>query len=192
MQAHGYRVQTYQFPFIADERKESSTLLERLGGILDLKGDEEVLMLYTSFNREIDSALIWGYGPDAQIVAVGSTNGSDSDPKFVPLNWEEFSRDLIVANHFSHVVGVYSLEGCIRQGYLSRLKTVNWNESVTIPAESVRRVVRLRVRIQRVLWIGSHLLYFIAAIVIAMTWIIVRWNTRRQRSRNLVPHNATG
>ncbi len=183
MQTHGYRVQTYQFPFIADERRVQSTLLERIGGIVDVKGDEEVLMLYTSFAHKTDSALIWVYGPDAQAIAVGSTSGSDSDPRFIPLNWLAFSRDLMVANHFSHTVGVYNLEGCIRQGFLSRLKTVNWNESITIPAESVQKVENFRTRIQRVLWIASHVLYFVVALLIALAWIVVRWNKRRDRSQ---------
>jgi hypothetical protein len=178
--ARGYRVQSYQFPLIADERKARSTLLERLGGILDVKGDEEVLMLYTSFDHKDDSALIWVYGPDAQAIAVGSTSGPDSDPRFARLHWAEFARDLAVANHFSHTVGVYNLEGCVRQGFLPRLRTVNWSDPVTIPAESVRAVAHLRVRIQTVLWIASHLLYFIAALFIVVAWMVARRIKRRR------------
>jgi hypothetical protein len=37
------------------------------------------------------------------------------------------------------LIGVYNLEGCVRQGFLARLKNVNWNESVTISA-GVRRI----------------------------------------------------
>ena len=182
IQSRGYLVQTYQFPFIADERAADTTVLERLAGILDLRSNQEVLMTYTSFNPELDSALIWVYGPDAQAIAVGSTAGSASDPHFVPLDWEEFSRDLKVANHFSRVVGVYNLEGCARQGFLSRLKTMNWSESVTIPAEAVRQARRLRRRVQIALWIASHLPYFFAMFLIAVTWIIVlRRNRRRLR-----------
>lgn len=184
IQSRGYPVQTYQFPFIADERAVRTTLLERLAGILDLKSDQEVLMIYTSFNPALDSALIWVYGPDAQAIAVGSTAGSASDPHFVPLNWDEFSRDLRVANHFSfplsHTIGVYNLEGCVRQGFLSRLKTVDWGESVTIPAEAVRKAMQLRARIQAVLWIASHLLYILAVFLIGVTWIIARWSGRRR------------
>ena len=58
IKAAGYSVETYQFPFIADEREVRSTLLERLFGIVDVRGDREVLMLYSSFNRAADSALI--------------------------------------------------------------------------------------------------------------------------------------
>ena len=73
MQTHGYRVQTYQFPFIADERAAHTTVMERLTGILDLRSDQEVLMTYTSFNQSLDSALISAYGPDAQALAIGIT-----------------------------------------------------------------------------------------------------------------------
>lgn len=187
IQSHGYRVLTYQFPFIADARAVHSTLLERLAGILDLKSDQEVLMTYSSFNHKLDSSVIWVYGPSAQAIAVGSTMGSDSDPHFVPLNWDEFSRDVKVANHFSHTVGVYNLAGCIRQGFLSRLKTVNWSEPVTIPAESVRKAMQFRSRVQRVLWIASHLLYFIAAILIAVAWIFAAWLRRRRLRQTSAP-----
>ena len=175
IQSDGYRVETYQFPFIADERKANSTMLERFFGIVDVRGDREVFMTYTSYNHAIDSALIWQYGPEAQIVAVGSTAG-DPEPggKFNPLSWDEFTHDVIVASHFSPVVGVYSLEGCVRQGFLPRLKTMNWGQSFTIPAEANRKVIQLRTRIQTALWIGSHLPYLAAAVLLLNLLLIWR------------------
>jgi hypothetical protein len=189
IQSQGYQVETCQFPFIADERAIRSSVLERLTGTVDVRADREVLMVYTSFHESLDSALIWVYGPDAQAIAVGSTEGPESSPEFARLTWEEFSRDLMVANHFSHLIGVYNLEGSVRQGFLARLKNVNWNESVTISAESVRRATQLRVRIQRVLWIVSNLPYFLAVVLIAFFWIIVWWIKRRVR-RNQYPRGA--
>ena len=184
IQAHGYPVETYQFPFIADARRVHSTLLERLAGIVDVRGDREVLMIYTSFNKRLDSALIWVYGPDAQAIAVGVTSGPDASPRFAPLNWEEFSRDLIVANHFSHVVGVYNLAGCVHQGFLTRLRTMNWDQPVEIPAESIRRATQLRARIQRAIWLVAHLPYFATATLIAIIWILV-WRRRKRFQRSL-------
>jgi hypothetical protein len=184
IQAHGYRVQTYQFPFISDARRVRSTLLERLAGIVDVKGDLEVLMIYTSFNHRLDSALIWVYGPDAQAIAVGVTSGSTTAPRFTPLNWEDFSRDLIVASHFSHVVGIYNLQGSVQQGFLPRLKTMNWNQSVEIPGDSIRKARQLRARIQRALWLVAHLPYFAAAILIAITWILTQRSSRKRLQRS--------
>lgn len=183
IQAQGYSVETYQFPFIADARRAHSTLLERLGGIVDVRGDREALMIYTSFNQRLNSALIWVYGPDAQAIAIGCTSGPEVPPRFTPLHWEEFSRDLIVASHFSRVIGVYNLQGSVQQGFLSRLRTLNWNQSVDIPAESIRKATQLRTRIQRALWLGAHLPYFAAAILIAIIWFFVSRNRRRRFQR---------
>ena len=179
IQAHGYPVETYQFPFIADARRVHSSLLERLAGVVDVRGDREVLMIYTSFNKRLDSALIWVYGPEAQAIAVGVTSGSNATPRFAPLNWEEFSRDLIVASHFTHVVGIYNLAGCVHHGFLPRLRAMNWDQSVDISAESIRKTTQLRARIQRVIWLTSHLPYFAVAILIAIIWTLSWWKRKR-------------
>jgi len=182
IQAHGYPVETYQFPFIADERRVHSTLLERLSGIVDISSDREVLMLYTSFNPALDSGLIWVYGPEAQAIAVGSTSGPEYDPHFVRLNWDRFSRDLIVAHHFSRLIGVYNLAGCVQQGFLHRLQSLDWDQSVVIPAASVRKALQLRKRVQTVIWLGSHLPYFAILIFIVGVTAIGCWRTRRRSS----------
>ena len=191
IQAHGYLVETNQFQSIADERRVHSTLLERLAGIVDVRGDREALMLYTSFNPALGSGLIWVCGPDAQAIAVGSTRGSDSDPHFVSLNWEEFSRDLIVAHRFSPIIGVYSLEGCVRQGFLRRLTTPDWNQSIVIPAESVQKATRLRARVQVAIWIGTHLPEFVAVILVGIAWVLFR-RCKRNRLRKSSPTDNDG
>ena len=177
MQAHGYRVQTVQFVFLADERKAHSTLLERLFGLVDVRGDEEVLMTYSSFNHKAGAAMVWSYGQDTQALAVGSTLGSGNpaiDAKYGPLNWEEFSRDTIVASHFSRQVGVFNLKGCVRQGFLPRLKAMDWDQGVEIPAAALARMRRFRAVVQGILWAVSHLLYFAAVFLIAVIWLVRR------------------
>jgi hypothetical protein len=189
MQGRGYRVQTHQLSFIADERKARSTLLQRIFGIVDVRGDEEVLMLYTSLSEPFGAALIWAYGSEAQIVAVGSTalsGDSALDTKYPPLTWEKFSRDLRVARHFAPVVGVYSLEGCVRQGFMPRLRTMDWSEPVVISAASVERATEFRAAVRAVLWVASRLLYFLAALLLVFAWLvrmIVRWRRRRATRR---------
>jgi hypothetical protein len=175
IEAAGYRVETYQFPFIADEREVHSTLLERLFGIVDVRGDREVLMLYSSFHRSADSALIWQYGPLAQLIAVGITPG-DPQPgtRMGALSREELSHDVIAASHFSPVVGIYNLEGCVRRGLLARLKTLDWNQTVVISADQNREVIRFRARVQATLWTLSRLPYFALAILLADAWFLLR------------------
>ncbi len=175
MQARGYVVQTYQLMFIVHERKVHTTLLERIFGIVNVRGNQEVLMLYTSPVPQLGAALIWQFGPDAQVIAVGSTDSSGdaaTDAKSPPLNWSELSRDLLVAHHFSPVIGIYNLEGCVRQGFIPRLETMDWTQAVVIPGDEVKKAARLSEAMETGLWVGSHLLYFVAAFLIIVIWLI--------------------
>lgn len=75
IQSRGYSAQTYQMPYIPAERSVHSTLLDRLLGTVDVRGNEEYLMLYTSFARPVGAAMIWSLGRDAQAISIGSTDG---------------------------------------------------------------------------------------------------------------------
>ena len=178
IRAHGYFVDTYQLPFLPVERHAHSSLLDRLLGTVDVRGDQEVLMLYTSYAGPAGAAIIWKLGPDAQSIAICCTDG---DPRVNPavLDWSRFSRDLIVAGHFSHVIGVYDLEGCLRQGFLSRLKTMDWSQSVTLPADAMREANHRLLLIELVLWISSNILCLIFVFLLAIAFIGWRWRVRK-------------
>ena len=178
IRSRGYFVQTYQMPFLPAERRAQSSLPDRMLGTVDVRGDQEVLMLYTSFAHPRGAAIIWTLGPEAQAIAIGITDGGPS-AKPAPLNWSEFSSDLIVAGHFTRVIGVYNLEGCVRQGFLPRLEAMDWSQSVTIPADAIRSADHLVLVLVLVLWISSHLLYLVVALVLAIAWIVWRWRTRK-------------
>ncbi|MGA7635615.1 MAG: hypothetical protein WCB00_01715 [Candidatus Acidiferrales bacterium] len=180
IRSRGYFVLTYQLPYLPVERETHSSLLDRMLGTVDVRGDQEVLMLYSSYAGPAGAAIIWKLGPDAQSIAICCTDG---DPAANPavLDWSRFSRDLTVAGHFSHLIGVYNLEGCVRQGFLPRLKTMNWSQSVTIPAVAIRAANR-RLRILRlVLWISSHLLYLVVFLVLVIALIAWRWRIRKMK-----------
>ncbi len=179
IRSRGYFVLTYQLPYLPVERETRSSLPDRILGTVDVRGDQEVLMLYTSYAGPAGAAIIWKLGPDAQSIALCCTDG---DPAVTPavLDWSRFSRDLIVASHFSHVIGVYDLEGCVRQGFLPRLKTMNWSQSVTITPVAMQ-AANHRLRLLRlILWISSHLLYFVFVFVLAIAWIGWRRSTRNR------------
>ena len=185
IRTHGYSVQTYQLLLLAGERKAHSTVLERLFGIVNVRGDDEIFMLYTSFTPSMGSAPIWKLGPDAQGIAIGSTASSGNpqfDAKFPALNWDRFSSDLVVASYFSPLVGVYNLEGCIRQGFLPRMETLDWKRPVMIPAKEVYKARRIRIAIATVLWISSNIPYFVLVIFLIIAWLLLRKGRRKKIS----------
>ena len=180
IRADGYPVQVYQMPYVPAERSVHSTLPDRLLGTVDVRGDENYLMLYTSDARAVGAGMIWSLGTLAQAIAIGSTDG-DAPPGLGrgPLDWEEFSRDLIVASHFTRQIGVYDLEGCVRQGFLPRLVAMNWSKPVVISAESARLAARLGFASRCVLWIVTNFLYLAAIGLLLIAWIV--WRRRAEK-----------
>jgi hypothetical protein len=174
IQSQGYKVLTYQLPLVVVDREAHSTLLERLLGIVDVRGDNEVIMIFSGLNQAIGSAMIWTLGPDSQNIAV---LGIDAPGH--PLNWNDFSRDLIVASHFSHVIGVYNLEGAVRLGFLSRLETMDWKQSATISAQSIVRAQRLRWIARILLWLVEFWPLFGLAILLTCARVVTRFWMRR-------------
>jgi hypothetical protein len=182
MRADGYRVDSYEFPLIVDERRAGSTLLQRVAGLVDVPVDREVFMLYTSFLRPRGPGALWSYAPDAQSVGVGSTGGGVQVAGIgdvPPLDWDEFSRDLRLARHWGDDVHVFSLEGCVRQGFLARLKAFDWDQPVTPPLEMAGQVERLRRVLRAVLWASAHPLVLLAGLLGGL-WLLSRLRRPRK------------
>ena len=184
IQSQGYLVETYTMPYGPVERNLHTKLLDRLLGTVDVRGNENDVMIYTSYARPVGSAIILDLGPHAQGIIVGVTDGQPpAGSGFGPLDWDEFSSDLIVASHFTHHIGVYNLEGCVRQRFLARLETMDWGGSVVIPAVSISRAKRHVMALSVALWIGSNLLYLAAAAFLFAVFCIWWWRSRRFKSK---------
>jgi hypothetical protein len=165
IRAEGYSVESYQFPIIADERKTGSTLLQRLSGLVDIQVDREVWMLYSSFIRPAGVGFLWSYAPQAQAIAVGVTGrGVESDSRDEPpMTWDELARDLRLAWYWADQIYIFSLEGCVSQGYLDRLKTFEWDQPILVPEELARPFNAMRSVLRSLLWVGSHLTAILVA-----------------------------
>lgn len=123
----GQTVESYQFPFVVDERKANSMLLRRMLGIVHVDTDAEVLMLYQSY---FGKSGIRTYFPEAQCIALGVTGGGvNADrPQIEPkLSWADLESDLLAAAQYSQNLYVFSLEGCVEQDMLAALRALDWN-----------------------------------------------------------------
>jgi hypothetical protein len=177
MRADGWSVENYQLPPIMDERRVGSTLLQRLFGLVDVRTDREVWMLYSSFFGALGPGLLWSYGPEAPAVAVGSTGGAPNipgSPQVPTLDWDELARDLSLAGHWSDDVLIHSLEGCVDQGFLPRLRTFAWPPAT--PPSSAILARGLRSVLRGVLRVTVHPRAF--ALTVVMVWLL--GHTRRR------------
>jgi len=165
MRADGYQVTSYQLPFIVDERRVDATLLQRVLGIVDVPADRETLMIYTSFVRPMGPGFLNSYGADAGAIGVGSTGGGVEIAGSEPLTWGEFARDLGMAYRWTDDIFIFSLEGCVEQGFLSRLQDFDWEQPVVMPTAQIEQVDRLRAVLRGVLWASNRPFTILAGLV---------------------------
>jgi hypothetical protein len=159
IRAEGYFVESYQIPFIQDERKVGSNIIQRFAGLVDLDVDREVLMLYTSFLRPYGPGLLWDYASGAGGVGVGNTGGGVQmegfkEPNY--LDWKELQRDLRLAYQHTDNIYIFSLEGCVMHGFMPGLVDFDWKQTPVIPIDQVKKVRRFRKLARVVLWTLSH------------------------------------
>jgi hypothetical protein len=173
IRADGYAAESYVLPFILDERRVGSTLLRRCAGLVDVPADREVAMLYSSFVRPGGEGILWSYAPDARAIGLGSTGGGveiEGLGDSRTLDWNEFSRDMRLAQRWSDDLFIFSLEGCVRQGFLSQLRTFDWAAPVYPPLRMARSVDLIRRAFRAILWASTHPYVSIAAVA-ALVWL---------------------
>lgn len=125
----GWKVEVYHIPLIIEERKANATVLQRVMGLVDVPADREVLMLYSSFIRPYGHKVLRSYAEDTDSIGLGVTGGGVEleGVSTIPfMTWDEFSHDLRLAWQSGKPVHIFSLEGCVEQGFLSRLITFDW------------------------------------------------------------------
>lgn len=189
--ADGYFLETYLFPPIFDERLAKTESFERLAGIIDLPTDREIPMCYTSADG-VDPAMILSYGEGQAAVALGSTGGGPAFMQHRPMpsmSWEQLSRDLLLAQQVTDEIHLYSLEGCVEQGMIYKLKYFNWQQEVSLYSSELKEVQATR---RQVGWALKAMAYPIASSVVILllvgvaVWLIgvfVSWPFRAARNR---------
>jgi hypothetical protein len=187
----GYPVESYQLPLIADERLVGSSLLRRVLGIVDVSVDTEVWMLYSSFMRSrpnrphIGLGMLWSYGSQAQAIGVGSTGDNvafNHDHHF--LDWDELARDLRLAWYWTDELYIFSLEGCLEQGFLPELEKFEWDRPIFFPESSAERVIGWRGFLQSFLWISARLIPILLGLGSMILFLVglQRWVKSRRTS----------
>lgn len=159
----GYEVETYHLPIIIDDRKAKTSILKRTIGLVDIPVDREILMLYSSGIRPYGQAVLWQYAKDADAIGIGNTGGGVNLDTSEPLTWEEFSSDLRLAWRTGKPIYVFSLEGCIRQGFLDRLTTFDWNARIDLPRSGLVKAARSG--LHGLLWMAQRPFVILAGVI---------------------------
>lgn len=130
IRAGGRTVESYHFPYLLDEREAGRALLRRTLGLVDVRVDVEVLMLYASYLGRAGAHV---YFPQAQAIALGVTGGGvnagTAEEERRLLTWERLEEDLLAAVRHSGEVYVFSLEGCVWRDFLPRFAAIDWQKA---------------------------------------------------------------
>lgn len=194
IRSDGYAVHTYQYPFMVDDRRTATTLVQRALNIVDLPADVEVLMCYSSmiprhiFGSDLGGALVAEYGLYADSLGIGSTGGGvvldqETGARAPRLDWNAFARDLRIAATYTDMIHVFSLEGCVAAGYFARLNDFDWSLPATIPLRYRLTIRAIRSCIHLLLWwsrFGVTVLGWLGWAVVAI--IVGRKAVERLRS----------
>jgi len=115
-------------------------------------------MLYSSFFRPYGTAVLCNYACGADSVAVGSTGGGVElhGMNHTPMNWDEFSRDLKLARRYCDDIHIFSLEGCVKQGFMAPLMDFDWNDPIHQPQPLTFLLIITRFISRGILWLMTH------------------------------------
>jgi hypothetical protein len=94
------------------------------------------------------------------------------------LDWEELARDLRLARRWSDDLLIHSLEGCVRQGFVGRLRTFDWSQEAP-PPQTAWLAARLRSALRGLLWGSAHP-WPVLGLAVVSAWLVT-WRRRRLR-----------
>jgi len=161
IRSDGYLAETYHLPFMADARLQKSMLLERVLGVVDVRGDRDALMLYSNLSQDrAAKALIDVYGPHAGAIAVGITGGGVEDVLVKVerrlLDYDAVVHEMRRAFRYCDEVQVFSLEGCVAGGFFERLCHTELTVDPSPPAGwAVLKLKSYRAVLQALLRLGE-------------------------------------
>jgi len=134
--------------------------------VVDIPVDREIWMIYTSQLRRMASGY-WRAMPRRTGNRAWCDGGGVIEsglPAPAPLTWDEFARDLRLAWLWCDNLFIFSLEGCVEQGFLDRVQTFDWDLPILTPDAGKARVDAWRGTIQSGLWIAQRVPYILAGV----------------------------
>lgn len=146
--ADGYRIETYQVPWVIDDRLAHSSLIQRALGVFDIRAHREVVKLDIGALRKYGPGLLTSYAKDATGVAVGE----DSESLITPLQWDEIEMYFRYAWSCDAEIYIYSLEKFEQFDYLEKLRYLEWDQPILEPKLVSEKWDKRRARVQALIW----------------------------------------
>jgi hypothetical protein len=162
MKADGFQVESYIIPLIFKEREKNTSSFQKLLGILDVRTEKEIPMMYTSVVN--NPGIIPFYHRLNMPIGLGSTGGGVKIEgiEAPAISWENLERDLLIASKLTGEIFIFCLETSVKRGFLPEIRDLDF----TRPAPDMQREVQEQSRIDK--WFG-----FILVILDHPVWLTI-------------------
>lgn len=172
MKNDGFRVESYIIPFIYEERAKNTSSIQKIMGIVDLKTDIEIPMLYTSAMD--NPGIIPSYYQDKMPVALGSTGGGVKIEgiELAALSWDKLERDLLIASKLTDEILIFCLESSVQKGYLTRIRDLDFNQKAPDITAETQKQKKTNSAIRLIIVILDHPFWLTIAVIAIITVIV--------------------
>lgn len=172
MKTDGYVVESYIIPFLFEERAKKTTSFQKLLGIVDIKTDKEIPMLYTSGLG--NPGIIPLYHNYNMPLALGSTGGGVKIEGFelAALSWDRLERDLLIASKLTDEIVIFCLETSVPNGFLKNIKNIDFSQKapdISVEIEKQRKINNL---VRFLLVILDHPFWLTVAVLVIISGIL--------------------
>lgn len=177
MKNDGYTVESYLIPFIYEERAKKTTSAQKLMGIIDIKTDIEIPMLYTSALN--NPAIIPVYHQKNMPVALGSTGGGVKieGVELKAITWDNLERDILIASQFTNEIHIFCLETSVQQNFLTKIESIDFSQKTPDIQSEITKQQKINRAIGFIFVIFDHpflLMVVFLAVVALISWGLYR------------------
>lgn len=154
--ADGYTSESYEVPFVRDDRISQSTVARRLLGLPDLATQHTVVRLCSSDARPYGPGLIATYAPEYTAVIIGNVD-THTDANHT-LTLAELLRDIahVAACGVNHIY-VGEMTHIFGLGWNEQIAQSTWaRQPLPVADERHRQVARMRAGLRALLWAGAR------------------------------------
>lgn len=154
--ADGYQSESYEVPFVRDDRVSQSTVARRLLGLPNVAAQHTVVRLCSSTARPYGPGLIATYAPEYAAAIIGNVDdGNDTNH---PLSLAELLRDVahVAACGVKHIY-ITEMAHIFASGWHEHIAQPTWlRQPLPVADETHRQVARMRAGLRALLWAGAR------------------------------------
>jgi hypothetical protein len=171
VKADGYAVEGYYMPYINDEVANGTSSIQKMARFIRYETGNDIPMLYSSLNGNGDGMLKL-YGADIHLYAAGlGSTGGGIDTSGL-LTYERLVHDMNVAFKTVKEVHIFSLEGAVKSGMLSKLLSYKYDSTVAYDQNEIEGSISVQKKVKLISSILSYPTLFLLTILLIVTLLI--------------------